>query len=109
MKITLMILGTLMTQSIMAQLPTGHYSFKTDSTIVTTKINYQYKPFNFPLYRTTDFSNYPLTSAQIRQRENQKNLYKRTINTITNRNRNGLVGNIISLSGWELERYKPKP
>lgn len=107
MKITLLIFGILMTKNIMAQLPTSHYSFVPDSTI--TKVNYQYKPFNFPLSRTTDFSNYPLTSVQIRQQENQKKLYNRTINTITNRNRNGFVGNIISLSGWELERYKPKP
>ena len=107
MKITLMILGVLMTKNIMAQLPTGHYSFKPDSTI--TKVNYQFKPFNFHLSASTDVSNYPLTSVQLKHQENQNKLYTRTINTITNRNRNGLVGNIISLSGWELERYKPKP
>ena len=107
MKITFMILGVLIVNNIMAQLPTSHYSFTTDSTI--TKPIYQYKPFNFPLSRMTDFTNYPLTSVQIKQQEKQKNLYNRTINTITNRNRNGLVGNIMSLSGWELERYKPKP
>ncbi len=107
MKITLMIFGVFITKSIIAQLPTSNYSFVNDSTI--TKVNYQYKPFNFSLPASTNFSNYPLTSAQIKQQEKQKKLYNRTINTITNSNRNGLVGNIISLSGWELERYKPKP
>ena len=56
-----------------------------------------YKPFDFPLSKTIDYSNYPLTAGQILRRESQIRGYNRMYNLITNKNKNGFVGNFLGL------------
>ena len=65
----------------------------------------KYRAFVYPVKPQPDYSNYPLTDYQIRARVSGVKAYNRMYNTITNRNKNGVVGNLLGL-----ERTKrPRP
>ncbi len=77
-----------------------------DSTKITaTKLSFNfhrvrtssYGSFIFPLSRTIDYSNYPLTANEILRRNEGVKAYNRVYNIITNRNKNGFIGNILGL------------
>ena len=50
-----------------------------------------YQAFVFPLSKTINYSNYPLTANQILRRESQIRAY----DLLTNRNKNGFINNIL--------------
>ena len=79
-----------------------------DSVGISKDIRSTYKPFVFAAPVVTSYANYPLTSTEILKRQKQQKLYNRTLNTITNNNRRGLVANLISFTGLELEKTKGK-
>ena len=66
-----------------------------------------YGPFIFPLSRTIDYSNYPLTANEILRRNDQIKAYNRMYNMITNRNKNGFIGNLLGLQ--RTQRTHPSP
>lgn len=79
-----------------------------DSVGIVKDIRSTYKPFVVATPVVTHYANYPLTSTEILQRQKQQKLYNRTLNTISNNNRRGIVVNLISFTGLELEKAKVK-
>ena len=71
------------------------------------KANSFYRPFTFPISRTIDYSNFPLTANEILRRNSQINGYNRVYNSITNRNGNGFVRNLLGMP--KLQRSHPAP
>ena len=67
-----------------------------------------YHAFNFPLSKTIDFTNYPLTADQILRRESQINGYNRMYNMITNKNKNGFIGNFLGLQRIQKTHADPR-
>jgi len=61
------------------------------------KINSFYRPFTFPLSKTIDYSTYPLTANEILRRNSQATAYSRVYNSITNKNGNGFVRNLLGV------------
>lgn len=66
-----------------------------------------YGAFIFPLSRSIDYSNYPLTANEILRRNDQIKAYNRVYNMITNRNKNGFIGNLLGLQ--RTQRTHPSP
>jgi hypothetical protein len=67
-----------------------------------------YRPFSFPLSKTIDYSNYPMTAGEILRRESQISGYNRMYNMITNKNKNGFIGNLLGLQRIQKPRPSPK-
>ena len=67
-----------------------------------------YKAFDFPLSKTIDYHNYPLTANQILRRDSQVRGYNRMYNLITNRNKNGFVGNLLGLQRIQKTHADPQ-
>ena len=67
-----------------------------------------YHAFNFPLSRSIDFTNYPLTADQILRRESQIKGYNRMYNMITNKNKNGFIGNFLGLQRIQKTHADPR-
>lgn len=67
-----------------------------------------YKPFDFPLSQTIDYSNFPLTAGQILRRESGIRGYNRMYNLITNKNKNGFVGNFLGLEHIQKPHADPR-
>jgi hypothetical protein len=66
-----------------------------------------YQPFAFPLSKTIDYSTYPLTANEILRRNAQATAYNRVYNSLTNRNGNGFVRNLLGLQ--RVQRQHPSP
>lgn len=67
-----------------------------------------YAAFNYPMPRYIDYSNYPLTVDQIEAKTSSVKGYNRMYNLVTNRNKNGFVGNLLGLQRVERPHASPK-
>ena len=67
-----------------------------------------YKSFDFPLSKAINYSNYPLTADQILRRESQIRGYNRMYNLITNRNKNGFLGNLLGVQRIQKPHADPR-
>jgi len=55
------------------------------------------KPYTYPTKRQMDYSNYPLTTETIEAKRSGVKAYNHFSNLVSNKNRNGFVGNLLGL------------
>jgi|GEM_PF-2079861 len=58
---------------------------------------YYVKPYIYPTKRQMDYSNYPLTTEEIEAKRSGVRAYNHFSNLVSNKNRNGLIGNLLGL------------